>query len=205
MGRNFFRQFYKDNKAYSLIELLVVIAIMVILVAVITPMLFNGPSWNTREDVKTFDAMLSKNAMNSMSKEHQALEMGYDTASGQYYVDVGTFDDSSNTFTGTRKYLFHKDENIRYYLYSDSEGSASFVSDSSGRQYRTVDSSAHTVGTGTKIYFFFDKARGNFDEAKIFTGGSETDAYVKYVYFTIDTKTKGIRLYKDTGKHEIFK
>ena len=193
------RKFHNDN-GYSLIELVVVIAIMVIVVAVMVPMLYNGPSNKTRQDVNTFDSMVGKNAVLSMAQQNRALEIAYDSADGKFHVALGVL--TSSTSGGARTYnftaddtkYFDEDEHIHYVLYS------------SGSAETKVE-----LAQNRKIYIRLDKTKGNFkpviitDAANVEQTGDSAKEYVKFVYFTVKDKTRGCRLYRDTGKHDVFK
>ena len=202
------RKFHKDEKGYSLIELLVVIAIMVILVAIWTPMLFNSGSRKTQQDVKFFDAMLAKNAVQSMAKQNRALELGYDSTDEKYYVAFGHLEDVTSGGTTVQRFVaedtqyFDKEETISYFMYESSDS----THDGSYRHH-DADSGTVIMNHTDKIYFLFDKTKGNFKKAKIGTSyeTAHDAGYVKYVYFTVKNHTRGVRLYKDSGKHDVFK
>lgn len=209
------------DKGFSLIELVVSIAIMIAAVAIVVPMLYNGPSNKTKQDVSTFDSLIAKNAVYSMAKEDRAMVLAYDDTEGCYYVATGllTVNNSTNTchFVKDDTRYFDEKENIYYYLYNTA-GDPSTGSGYSHDHLLFADAISHgavQMNHSTKIYFQFNKAKGSFKKVIITNGNASTndDAilnpanidYVKYVYFSIENSSRCCRLYKDTGKHDVFK
>lgn len=204
---------FHNDKGYSLIELVVVIAIMIAVVGVITPMLYNGPSNKTRQDVETFNSMIGKNSVNSMAKQNRALELGYDSTKNFYYVATGTLTTTGGagslnyTFTPDETRTFAEKDTVQYCYYSTHEPAHS------GEYLKHTEAgSLMTLDPSQKMYFRLDKTKGNFKPVIITssTGSPIVDEganeYVKYVYFNYEEKaTRGCRLYKDTGKHDVFK
>lgn len=207
------RKFHIDDKGYSLIELVVVIAIMIAVVGIISPMLYNGPSNKTRQDVETFNSMIGKNAVYSMAKQNRALELKYDSTKGCYCVSNGVLTPQSGSsttysFAADDIQTLDKNETIRYYLYGDPDSTPKgsyLTTGAAGANLKTLDQN-------TKVYFILNKTKGNFDYT-VFTnsaggklaGHDYSNRNIKYVYFTIKNATRGCRLYKDTGKHDVFK
>lgn len=201
MKKNILSRKFHNDKGYSLIELVVVIAIMVILVAVMVPMLYNGPSNRTRQDVSTFDSMIGKNAVLSMAQQNRALELAYDSAEHSWYVATVKYEEDRSV--SPSKYIIKATDDKKYFVgdYSDNPDESII--------YQTYSADTKiTLNADTKIYFRLDKTKGNFKTA-VFTdaAGNVTidNEYIKNVYFNIKDKTRGCRLYRDTGKHDVFK
>lgn len=208
-----FRKFHIDDRGYSLIELVVVIAIMIAVVGIISPMLYNGPSNKTKQDVSSFDSLVGKNAVYSMAKQNRALELAYDSTAGCYYAATGVLTPPSGSvttysFAPDDKRTFDKNEVVRYYLYGDPDSTPKgsyLTTNAAGANLKTLNET-------TRVYFVLNKTKGNFDyciftdtAGNKLTGSDYSNRNIKYVYFTIDNATRGCRLYKDTGKHDVFK
>lgn len=173
----------RDNKGFSFIEAIVVIAIMAVLAVGVVVAIGSLAGWRVTDCASDVDAALKETKVNAMSKFSAYMEIRYDGASGDYFLQESGLDAekiASGNITIT--YTTNKGDVIGV-----EDGVPLIISyDRSSGAFKPVISSVADDGT----FSFLTDSDGDY-------------VYCSQIVITNGSKTKTITLVKDTGKHSL--
>lgn len=174
-----------NNQGFSLVELIVIMIIVVILATAVVVAFVNSEDQKTKSSATLVSKYLD-NVMNySMTKGNAYLTLGYDVASGRYYVKDS--ENHSEKLSPAIKVSYHIENSENVIAIDENNDKLMLSFSRTNGSFTPIIKSVNDDGT-----FVYET-----------TGESNTNLYADTIYIKCNDSTKVIHLYTKTGVYEI--